>query len=109
MEKSNIKEKSESEEYKKYSFDNEIKPLTLSIDKNIWNEFKKRVPREITLCHAIEYLITKFTFKEIFMSEDFPDLNEFYGEILKDKKTRAIIYGKYDNGNKYLGEKNGGI
>ena len=51
----------------------------------------------------------RFKVLEAFLKNDEHITVKALAEILKDKKTRAIIYGKYDNGNKYLGEKNGGI
>lgn len=36
-----------------------IKPLTLWINKKLWDEFKKTVPRDITLNDAVVLLIKK--------------------------------------------------
>lgn len=36
-----------------------IKPITLEIDKEIWEKFKERTPRTITLNDAIVELIKK--------------------------------------------------
>lgn len=36
-----------------------IKPITLEIDKDLWNKFKEIVPRTITLNDAIVELIEK--------------------------------------------------
>jgi len=34
-----------------------IRPITLEIEEDIWNEWKIKVPRTITLSQAIEELI----------------------------------------------------
>jgi len=36
-----------------------IKPLTLDIEKKIWNKFKEQTPRTITLNEALVQLIKK--------------------------------------------------
>ena len=36
---------------------NKIKPITLEIDKDLWNKFKNSIPRTITLNEAIINLI----------------------------------------------------
>ena len=36
---------------------NKIKPITLEIDKYLWNKFKNSIPRTITLNEAIINLI----------------------------------------------------
>lgn len=36
-----------------------IKPITLEIDDDIWNEFKIKIPRNITLNDAVVNLIKK--------------------------------------------------
>ena len=36
-----------------------IKPITLEIEEELWLEFKKTVPRTITLNHALINLIKK--------------------------------------------------
>ncbi len=41
-----------------------IKPLTLEVDKKVWEEFKERVPRSITLSQKIEELIKQFLYKK---------------------------------------------
>jgi hypothetical protein len=38
----------------------ETSPLNLRIDEEIWNEFKDRIPRSITLNDAVVDLIKKF-------------------------------------------------
>jgi len=38
---------------------NNIKPITLEIDKSLWESFKEIVPRTITLNEAIVQLIEK--------------------------------------------------
>lgn len=37
--------------------DNLIKPITIEIDKDLWNEFKVKIPRTKTLNEAIVELI----------------------------------------------------
>ena len=34
-----------------------IKPLTLEIDKEVWDKFKEQTPRTITLNEALEELV----------------------------------------------------
>ena len=38
---------------------NKIKPITLEIDKDLWNKFKVLIPRTVTLNDAIVALIVK--------------------------------------------------
>lgn len=40
-----------------------IKPLTLEIEKDIWEDFKKRVPRTTTLNDKVVQLIKQFLYK----------------------------------------------
>jgi hypothetical protein len=42
----------------------EISPITLKIDKEIWEKFKEKTPRTITLNDAIVELIKKETNKK---------------------------------------------
>ena len=37
-----------------------VKPITLEIDQNLWDKFKDKVPRSITLNNAIVTLIEKY-------------------------------------------------
>ena len=41
-----------------------IKPITLEIEKEVWEKFKSKVTRDRTLNQAIEYLIEKYNEKE---------------------------------------------
>ena len=41
-----------------------IKPITLEIEKEIWNKFKEKTPRTITLNDAIVELIKKEVIKK---------------------------------------------
>lgn len=37
-----------------------IKPITLTIDREVWNRFKTLVPRDITLNDSLVYLINSY-------------------------------------------------
>ena len=37
-----------------------VKPLTLDIDKEVWEKFKSKVPRNITLNDKVAELIKQF-------------------------------------------------
>ena len=39
--------------------DNKIKPITLEIDKDVWELFKEKTPRTITLNERVVELIKK--------------------------------------------------
>lgn len=39
---------------------NKIKPLTLIIDKDLWEKYKSTIPREITLNDSVVYLINAY-------------------------------------------------
>lgn len=41
-----------------------IKPITLEIEKEVWEKFKERVPRTMTLNEKIEELIKQFLYKK---------------------------------------------
>ena len=41
-----------------------IKPITLEIEKEVWEEFKERVPRSITLNDKVVELIKQFISKK---------------------------------------------
>ena len=41
-----------------------IKPLTLEIEKEVWEEFKERIPRTITLNDKVVELIKQFLYKK---------------------------------------------
>lgn len=41
-----------------------IKPLTIEIDKEVWDQFKERVPRTITLNDKVVELIKQFLYKK---------------------------------------------
>jgi len=43
---------------------NKIKPLTLEIDKNLWEKFKEKIPRTKTLNDAVVDLIKKEVSKD---------------------------------------------
>lgn len=96
------REKKDTEYLAKFPYDNQISPITLKIDKNVWEEFKKRVPRNLNLNHAIAYLIERFVFIE---KGDFANLNpnELWDEILKDENNFIIAYGEDFKGNKVGG------
>ena len=38
---------------------NKIKPITLEVDKDLWDKFKVMIPRTVTLNEAIVALIEK--------------------------------------------------
>ena len=42
----------------------QIKPLTLRIDKSLWNKFKERVHRDTSLNDAIIRLISTFVYED---------------------------------------------
>lgn len=40
--------------------ENKIRPLTLIINKEIWDRFKATVPRDVSLNDSVVYLITNY-------------------------------------------------
>lgn len=41
-----------------------IKPITLEIEKELWDKFKERIPRTKTLNEALIELIKQFVYKK---------------------------------------------
>ena len=46
-----------------------IKPLLLVIERDIWKQFKSKVPKELSLNNAVVYLIEEFNNKEVNQNE----------------------------------------
>jgi len=97
----NSREQKDTEQLTKFPYDNQISPITLKINKNVWHEFKKRVPRDMNLNHAIDYLIARFIFIE---DGNFENLNpnDLYDKILKKEKNIILLYNQDSKGNKYV-------
>jgi len=88
----------DTEEPIKLKDKNEISPITLKIDKNIWKEFKKKVPRDINLNHAIEYLIAKFVFIDKQELKNYLPINNLYEKILTEEKNFILLFDEDHNG-----------
>jgi len=90
----NRKEQKDTKELNDYPYDNQISPIKLKINNDIWDEFKKRISENVNLNHAIEYLIAKFIFIDNRKIKNYRIINKLYDRILKKEENAILLYGK---------------